>query len=206
MKLKDKITEIEVDALREVANIGAGNAMTALSKLLNIRVNMNVVTVSIKDISDIEKLYENEAVFVVANVIEIVGDMRAVLMLVLEEDCTKELVYKVLGNYVNSMHDLDEMEFSVLSEVGNILAGNYLNAVGTFVELAINQSTPQVIIDMAHAILSIPLIEFCDENLDSIFIDTYFEDSTNSIKGNYLFMLDKETEQRIVNSVSKYYV
>ncbi|WP_010167695.1 chemotaxis protein CheC [Candidatus Epulonipiscium viviparus] len=205
IRLRDEITDHTLDALKEVANIGAGNAITALSQLLNKKISMNVVQVDVQDISELSKIYHEEDVFIVANVIEIVGDMRAVLMLVLEESSAKEIIFNVLGIQVNNLHELGEMELSLLSELGNILAGNYLNAIGTFVNLTISQSTPQIVMDMATAILSIPLIEFCDEYLDTLLIRTYFESDHMLLTGNYLFVLDKETERKIMNSMRHYY-
>lgn len=207
IRLRDEITSYTLDALKEVANIGAGNAITALSQLVNKKINMNVVQVEVQDISEISTIYHEEDVFIVANVIEIVGDIRAVLMFILEEESAKEIIFHVLGTKISTLYELGELELSLLSEIGNILAGNYLNAIGTFVNLTINQSTPQIVMDMATAILSIPLIEFCDEYLDTLLIRTYFESDSDQLllTGNYLFVLDKETERKIMKAVNSYY-
>lgn len=204
-RLRDELQCYNLDALTEVANIGAGNAITALSQLLNKKIYMNIVQVEVKDISEINKIYPEEDCFIVANIIELVGDLRAILMFVLEEESAKEIISVVLNKKVNNLHELDELELSLLSEFGNILAGNYLNAIGTFVNLTIKQSTPKIVMDMATAIISIPLIEFCDEYLDTLLIRTYFECDQILLQGNYLFILDKKAERKLMKAVNSYY-
>ncbi|ONI46455.1 hypothetical protein AN642_03095, partial [Epulopiscium sp. SCG-B10WGA-EpuloA2] len=176
-----------------------------LSQLLNNKIDMNIVQVEVKDISEISKIYPEEDCFIVANIIELVGDLRAVLMFVLEEESAKEIISFVLNKKINNLYELNELELSLLSEFGNILAGNYLNAIGTFINLTIKQSTPKIVMDMATAIISIPLIEFCDEYLDTLLIRTYFECEQMFLQGNYLFILDKKTERKLMKAVNSYY-
>ncbi len=203
--LKEDIVDTTLDALKEISNMGAGNAITALSQMLSTKINMDVVEVEVKEVSDVVDMFVEEDRFMVANLIEIVLGMRAVLLLLFEEESAKEVVNKVLGYRPEDIRNVSDMERSLLMELGNILGGSYLNAVGTFLEQEIDQSTPQLVMDMASAIITMPAIELCDENQDTIIIQSRFEDSENLLKGTYIFILDKETEMSIIKSVGKYY-
>ncbi len=96
-RLKDELINSTLDQLKEVANIGAGNAITALSTLLNTKINMSVVDVQVKEITEVYELYETAEHFIIANLIEVTGGMRAVLLLTFEEDSAKECIFRVIG-------------------------------------------------------------------------------------------------------------
>ncbi len=203
--LKEELIDGVLDILREVANIGAGNAMTALSQILNTKIDMNVVQVDVTGIDDVQEMFEKYDKFVVANLIEIVEGMRAVLLLILSEDSTKEMVLAVLGRRPENVMELDEIERSFVSEIGNILGGTYLNAIGTFLDKELHLAPPQIAVDMPGAILTMPAIEFCDENQDTIIIRTEFKDDNGLLNGTYVLMLDQDTERDIINIIGKYY-
>ncbi|MBU3803457.1 MAG: chemotaxis protein CheC, partial [Candidatus Cellulosilyticum pullistercoris] len=172
------ITDEEIDMLREAGNIASGNAMTSLSKLIDSRLDMNVVQVRIESIQELPEVLGGAEEVIAGMLINVFGDLNAMLLFAFETESAIGLVNRILGKQLKELEEFDEIDHSVLCETGNILAGSYLSALNTLTGLKLNVSTPQIAIDMAGAILSYPAIEFvCNDN-KMLFIETVARDVT----------------------------
>lgn len=195
------VPQEKLGILTEAGNIGAGNAVTSLSQLLGKRVDMSIAKVHIKSIQELPNVLGDEENYIAAMIIEIFGDINAMLILALETESAQQLVSVILDKPIEPLETFKEFEFSVLGETGNILAGSYLSALSTLTNLELIPSVPQVAIDMAGAILSYPAIEFTKDGNDMLFIETNFVDNDKLLNGTYILVLDNEALDKIVRSL-----
>ena len=146
------------DVLKEIGNIGAGNATTALASLLQIKVDMNVPQVMMLDFKDVGALVGGEEQELAAAYLGVEGDIKGSILFLIKKETAMMIAKKLLGDYCGE--DLGEMERSAVKEVSNIITGSYLNAIATLTGLTIYPSVPDLTVDMAGAILSVPAIQF----------------------------------------------
>lgn len=195
------ITDEEIDMLREAGNIASGNAITSLSKLIDSTLDMNVAQVRIESIQELPEVLGDAEEVIVGMLINVFGDLNAMLLLAFETESAIGIVNRILGKQVKELEEFDEIDHSVLCETGNILAGSYLSALNTLTKLRLDVSTPQMAIDMAGAILSYPAIEFfCNDNT-MLFIETIFKDVNGLLNGTYILILDNAAYSSVIKSL-----
>ena len=147
-----------LDVLKELGNIGAGNAATALAELLQSKVDMSVPQVKLINFSEIGELIGGEEQVMAGMYLAIQKDITGSILFLVKEEVALHLVKKLMGDYAQDIRG--EMEQSALKEISNIITGAYLNALSTMTGLRIEPSVPDLSIDMAGAILSVPAIDF----------------------------------------------
>ncbi|HAN21722.1 MAG: hypothetical protein A2Y15_00535 [Clostridiales bacterium GWF2_36_10] len=150
------LNSFQLDVLREIGNIGAGNAATALATLLSDRVSMSVPILNIVDIKDVATTLGGPENPVVGILMTMSEDITGLIMLVFEEKFLNVVLRTLLNKNTDNLNNLSEMELSVFMEVGNILCSTYLNALSQLTSLNINISPPDICADMAGAIMNVP--------------------------------------------------
>ncbi|MBR5356810.1 MAG: chemotaxis protein CheC, partial [Lachnospiraceae bacterium] len=155
----ESVSEQYLDVLKELGNIGAGNATTALAQMLQCKVDMKVPQVRLLDFGEVGTLMGGEEQIMAGIYLCVEGDITGSIMFLLEKDAARHLVSKLMGMELEG-DTFSEMETSALKEIGNIITGAYLNSLSTITNLKIYPSIPDLTIDMAGAILSVPAIEF----------------------------------------------
>lgn len=194
-----KVTDVYCDVLKEIGNIGAGNAMTALSQMLQCKVDMRVPIVRLLDFQDVGTLMGGEEQLMACVLFGVSGDISGSMMFMIEKSCAAHLLHKIMGTAVEE-ENFSEMEESALQEVGNIITGAYLNALATFTGLKIISSPPQMTIDMAGAILSVPAIEFGMLGDKILLIQTQFFDEIE-VNGYFILIPEVESYLNILSSL-----
>jgi chemotaxis protein CheC len=140
-------TEIELDALRELANIGAGTAATSLSLLLGMPIDVTVPTAAALPLADAIDATGPAELCVTGVAIALDGDLTATaLMLFRDEDVTT--LCGLLGLETDS-----EYAASALGEIVNILCASYLGALGDMTGMTIGLGPPEQVVDMLGAIM-----------------------------------------------------
>lgn len=187
------------DVLKELGNIGAGNAMTALSQLLNCKVDMKVPQVKLLEFADVPGTMGGEEQIMAGVFLGVDGEISGSMMFLVEEGAAKHLIERMMGM---SLPDAkwDEMSISALKEVGNIITGAYLNSLSTLTNLKIYPSVPELAIDMAGAILSVPAIQFGIMGDKILLIQSQFSDEVE-INGYFILMPDLESYDKILRSL-----
>lgn len=188
-----------VDVLRELGNIGAGNAMTALAQLLNCKVDMKVPQVRLLEFKNVGNLIGGEEQIMAGIYLGVEGDISGSIMFLLAKDSAKYLIEKLMGMEMQG-EDFGEMETSALMEVGNIITGAYLNSLATITNLKIFPSVPSICIDMAGAILSVPAIEFGAVGDKILLIQSQFMDEIE-LNGYFIMVPDIESYGKILASL-----
>lgn len=201
MEKYDNLNETQMDVLREVGNIGGGNAATALASLLTNKVDMTVPSLSVISVSEIAQILggpENQAVGIVLTMAD---DVSGMLMYILDMHFTRLLLGSLLGREIESFESIDEMDLSALKEIGNILAGSYINAISSLTGLKIKISTPQIAIDMVGAMLNYPAARFGEMGDRLLYIEEDFLSGANSIKSHLLIMPEYDSLEVILKNL-----
>ena len=142
-----------LDFLREMMNVGAGNAATALSQLLNCQVEMKTPSVRILPALKPVTIFDDPAFPVACVKMSLVGDIRGVLLFVLPEKNKADIIRLAEKAITGKTTKDSGHDFSALSEIGNIVAGVYLTSIHDFCKLNIYHSVPSLAIDMVQAII-----------------------------------------------------
>ena len=199
----DSMDDLEFDVLTEIGNIGAGNATTALSQLINTRIDMNVPRVKMLTFAELAQVIGGEETLVAGILLSLEGDIQGSLLFILESDAARVLVQRLVG--LTSGLDSDtftEIEISALQEIGNIITGAYLSAISSLTKLTISISVPSLAFDMAGAILSVPAIEFGKLGDKALLIESRFKDlDVIDISGYFILIPTMESYTRILKSL-----
>lgn len=197
----DGLTEMQLDALREIGNIGSGNAASALSTMLDKPVNIAVPRVNVLDYTDVVESLGGPEELYISLLLSLSDDVTGMIIFLLHKEFAYMVLNTLLGTEFDESDTIDEMGESAIREVGNIMAASYINALSDLTGLRINLSVPSLSIDMVGAILSVPAIYFADLSDKIIFID---DDITNSGKvatSRIILIPEVESLQKIMSSL-----
>lgn len=199
--MEEGINEIQIDVLREIGNIGAGNATTALAKLINSKIDMKVPKVALVEFPHLAEIIGDEEQLMVAILVTLSEDIKGMMMFMMDKRSAYYLVGQLLaGSGIDINEDFGEMEMSAVSEIGNIITGSYLTALSSLLNMNIDMSIPYVSIDMAGAILSVPAIEFGKIGDEVLLIQTNFGDNME-VNGYFLLIPELESYEKILKAL-----
>lgn len=198
------LSNLQLDLLKEMGNIGAGHAATAMSQLTNKKIDMQVPSVTIVPFDDMMEMMGGPEQLIVATLFRIKGDIHGTVYFILSKDEAELLVDHMLpGQGVSLFYDngLNEISISALQEVGNILTGSYLTALSDFLNINIQPSIPYFSIDMAGAIMTAGLIELSHITDVAIVIDTKMNEDARKegINGQFFLVPDPQSLEKIFN-------
>lgn len=196
----EDVNNIYFDVLKEIGNIGAGNATTAIASMLQLRLDMNVPKVQLLSFPELGGAVGGEENQIVGIYLEVGSDISGSMMFLLQMESARFLVNKMMMKEGGDPYSFDEIEMSALKEVGNIIAGSYLSALASMTNLTITPSVPYLAIDMAAAILSVPAIQFGQYGDSALLIQTEFGDDV-MIDGYFILLPDLESYAKILSSL-----
>ncbi|NLT94239.1 MAG: chemotaxis protein CheC [Clostridia bacterium] len=189
----ENLNNLQKDALKEIGNIGAGNAATSLSTLLNKRINMAVPNIFILPFSQVVELMGGAEKPVAGGYLQVSGIAPMSMLFVLPEDSLKLFLNILIGKPMSEKIQLDEMDISVLKEITNILAGSYLTALNGFTNIEFNPSVPALAFDMAGAILGNVLQLYGEVSDYALVIESIFMEEEKEVKGHFFLLPEPGT-------------
>ena len=179
----------QLDALREIGNIGSGNAATALAQFLNRKIDMDVPQAKILPINDIPALFGGPEARVLGIYLKVLGSITGRFMLMIPETTALRMLNILIpGCEVKSGQEMGELERSCMREIGNILAGAFLNALSGLTNIPILCSLPTLAFDMAGALLDAVVGEMAAVSDDVLMIETSFFDDAQDLR-MHIFLL-----------------
>lgn len=184
----NRLNEIYLDVLKELGNIGAGNAITALSTMIGKKVDMKVPTVKILELVEVPDIFGSPDTVIVGIYFGLDGDVKGNILFSLDLDSASSLIWNLMG--IEAKEEFDELEKSALEEIGNIMAGSYVASLSTLTSLNMKISPPALSIDMAGAILSVPAIQYGEISDKILFIETQFVEGERLIRGDFFLIPD----------------
>ena len=193
----EELNESHIDVLREIGNIGAGNAATSLGVLIDEDVSISLPQVRIEDYDDVVNTLGGAEKMVVAVLINFSGDAGGMIMFVLDMDDAKSIT-DILVTEDDPGEGLSEMKISAIKEIGNILGSSYLGSIATMTGMNIEISIPYVAVDMAGSVLSTPIIQFGAVDDKVMFIEESFNTSEKQLKSNIIMFAEIKTIKDIL--------
>ncbi|MBQ6441003.1 MAG: chemotaxis protein CheC [Lachnospiraceae bacterium] len=196
----EDVNSMYFDVLKEIGNIGAGNATTAIANMLGLKIDMKVPNVALLTFQELTTAICPEEEVVVAIFLEVTEDIDGSMMFIMQRESARYLVNILMMKQGEESLEFDEMEQSALKEIGNIIAGSYLNALSTLTNLKIAPSIPYLSIDMAASILSVPAIMFGKYGDNALMISTEFGDDVK-IDGHFILLPEPDSYDKILQSL-----
>ncbi|KMK77234.1 chemotaxis protein CheC [Alkalihalobacillus pseudalcaliphilus] len=186
------------DILKEIGNIGAAHAATSLSKLMNTKVEMNVPNASLVDFQDLPNIVGGADAEVAAVFFRFTGDSLGSMFFLTTVTDAEKFASKLIGQSFSFRADDEQVQMgiSALSELGNILVGSYLSALSDFTGLNLQPTVPQMVVDMAGAVVHYGVLTISEVADAAILIETNIievDHRTNPINGQFFFIPDPES-------------
>ncbi len=193
----------QLDALREVANIGAGHAATALSQMTSNTIMITVPKIHVTRLEDVPAQLNSEDEPIAAVLMHMMGDLTGRTLLVFPQPTAVRMAELMLRRPIGSSSELGVLEQSAIKEAGNILAGAYMNALSEFMGLMLLPSPPSLHIDMSAAILTTTHLQFGSDKDQVVSVETEFmlKDAGEQLRGFFLLLPDAASLQAILRAV-----
>ena len=196
----DEVNSKYFDVLKEIGNIGAGNATTAIANMLGLRIDMSVPEVAFLPVEDLGTAIGAEDEIIVGIMLGVEQDIDGSMMFLMDMASAHHIVNKLMMRDDSYSEPFDEMDLSAIKEIGNIIAGSYLSALSGLTNLTIVPSVPFVAVDMAAAILSVPAVQFGIFGDNALMINTEFSDDLG-IKGHFILMPEEDSYAKILTAL-----
>jgi len=202
MVLKDygDLNEMQLDALREIGNIGSGNAATALSQMLERPVNIAVPKITVLDYETVTEILGGPEELMIGLLLTLSGDLTGMIMFLLQKEFANMILTDLLGD-AGSFDQDDSMGCSAVMEVGNIMAASYINAIASLTGMRIELSPPSFCMDMVGAILSVPTIYYADISDKIVFIEDEFNNNADHAASHVLLIPEVESLRKMMTSL-----
>lgn len=197
------LKELQLDALKEVANIGAGHAATALSQLTDRRIMISVPEIEITRLEDVPRTFGDPEAIVAAVLMHVLGDLTGRTLLLLPEDNARLLCDLLLRRAPGTTTGIGQLEESSLKEAGNILSGAYLNALSDFMGMMLLPSVPSMVVDLSGAVLTTAFLNF-GQDRDFVFCvetDFHFTEAGRTLTGHFLLLPDLASLRAIFEAI-----
>lgn len=198
-----ELSGLQLDALREIGNVGAGNAATALAQMINSKIDMNVPKVSILPFDEVAEQVGGADRHVMGIYLHVEGSAPASILFMLPVEQASRLVQMLMGGNVNEVKtdEFSDMEISAMMELGNIISATYLNALAMFTQLRFIPSVPALGIDMAGALLDAILAIFGEIADHVLVLETAFKKEDHDIVGSFFLLPEPGSLDTILTSL-----
>lgn len=198
MENYEQLNDLQIDVLREIGNIGAGNAATALATMLDEKVDISVPKVRITDFDTAVNALGGAETLTVGVLVNFMGEATGMIMFLLRMEDARNILQILVGGDPEESGELDDLKISAIKEIGNILGSSYINSIATLTGMSIQISIPYIAIDMAGALMSVPVIEFGSVGDKVMFIEESFIAEDNQLNSNVIMFAEMETIKTIM--------
>ena len=202
LKSYNDLNTDHLDALREIGNIGSGNAATALASMLDKEVDIAVPEVRFLEVNDVvERLGGPEQIYI-GLLLSLSEDVSGMIMFLLNKNFANNMLETFTGEGFAEDGSLSELNISAIQEVGNIMAASYVNAIASLTGLTINISVPSISIDMVGSILTVPAIYYANISDKIMLIENQLGYEKNSDSFNPVLLIPEvESLEKIMISL-----
>lgn len=185
--------DTQLDVMREIGNIGAGNACTALSVLLGTTIDMSVPSVHLIGYESTAEYLGGEDQVVLGLKVNITDDLSGMMVHVIHKRFAERIINTFYEKHIDDIAALDEMDSSVLNEMANITSGAYANSLATLTGYFVNIGTPSQKAGKISEVMMMPIQEFVNPGEKLLVVDEIFTIEDEKISSNMVLALDKES-------------
>ncbi len=181
-----KLNDLQKDALKEVGNIGAGHAATALSQLLNAKVNLSEPSIDVIKFRDLASRVGHENRMVAALHMYIRGEAPGQIVVLFDREQAIDFVSTFLKRVIGDIQVFDSIADSTLKEIGNIIAGSYLSAINNLTGQNVLPSVPTLSYGTIQAAFRTLMSILPDQ--DVFLIESAFLDKEKAVSGQFILI------------------
>lgn len=199
------LTEMEKDALKEVGNVGTGNAATALSKLLNKHVEIIIPETKFIPIKQFAQELGGPETIVVSTYLEIFGGLSGEAIFIFPVKSAEKVVDVMMNQPVGTSKIMDEMSESAFKEMSNIFTGAYITSLGDMMQTKLLPSVPHITTDMLQSVMDFMLAKVSNYSDTILSIKTKIEIKDIEIEGNFVILFDIVSINKLLHILKEMY-
>lgn len=184
---------LEKDVFKEVGNIGAAHAATALSTLLGRPIDIEVPSAELEGFEKILERLGGAENYTAGALLRFTGDVEATLLFLMPLEDAEQLVGQLIGEPFRFFGELHSLGVSAWEEIGNILIGAYARSISDWLDLSLHVSVPASAFDMVGAILEIGLLNSTKFGNMALYIDTRLSSLGDALNGHLLLLPDEDS-------------
>jgi len=197
----NEINETHIDVLREIANIGSGNAASSLSRMIGHPVNISVPDVGILGFNEAYEALGGPEAIMVGTLLMLTEGLDGMMMFLLPIEVVCDLVNMLMFTDIKSHEEIDEMGYSVINEVSNIMSASFVTAIADMTSIPIDISPPEAALDMLGSIMSVPSIYFAKMSDTLLLIQNELELEGKKAKTSVLLLPDMPSLAKLMTSL-----
>ena len=197
----DNLNDTQLDVMREIGNIGAGNACTALSGLIGTPIDMSVPRVQLLGIDSTSDYLGGDDKEVLGIRIDVKADLTGMMYHIVNKRFAERLINTFYEKKLDTIKSIDEMDMSVISEMGNITSGAYANALATLSGYVVDIGTPTPGGYSISEILKVPIETFGDVGDKILVVDEQFIIDSEKLTSNMILVLEKDSLHRLFDKL-----
>ena len=195
------LSEMHISALKEIGNIGAGNACTALATFMNTMVDMTVPNVRMLDPAMVNKMIAVDKGVVLGIKVGIKEDLTGMLISIVSKEFASRLINVYYPKELNSLSDIDDMDRSVLCEMGNITSGACANSLATLTGMVVDIIPPEALSCSVSELLKLPVDAFSKNGEKVVVIDEEFKVERTELSSHLFIILDSESLNKVFERI-----
>lgn len=199
IKSYTELNDQHIDVLKEIGNIGAGNAATSLGLMLNEDVSISVPELKIEDYNEVINIIGGPEEMIVAVMVNFFGEANGIVLFILSMNSAKSITDILVGEDEDETPILSEMKISAVKEIGNILGSAYLGSIAELTGMTIDMSVPYIAVDMTGAILAAPIVEYGAADSKVMFIEEKFSSETSNLVSHVIMFTEMDSLRGIMN-------
>ena len=197
----DDINETHIDVLREIANIGSGNAASSLSRMIDRPVNIEIPYIGIKGFNEAYNVLGGADAVMVGTLLMMTGGLQGMMMFLLPVNVACDLVNMLMYTDIKGYEEIDEIGFSAINEISNIMSASFVGAIADMSELTIDISPPEATLDMLGSIMSVPSIYFAHMSDTLLLIQNEMDISGETARASILLLPDMPSLETLLKSL-----
>lgn len=192
---------LDLDVMKEISSIGTSHAATALSKLLQKEIRISIPEVSVLGYEEtVDRMGDIEEL-VAATLVRMSNQVEGLMLFVFKLDLANVVLEKLIGRSYESFQEMDELDYSALEEVGNIIICSYVNAFAQLVGVEIDLSVPGSTVNMLGGILTVPIAEYGYETDKLMYINAEFIMDGTKLSDGLLMLPDIDSLNNILEKL-----
>ena len=201
IKSFEDINEMHIDVLREIANIGSGNAASSLSRMLDHPVNISIPDIGIRGFNETAEVLGGPEAIMVGTLLMLSEEIDGMIMFLLPVEVACDLVNMLMYTDIKGYEEIDEIGFSAINEISNIMSASFVTAIADMTDLTIDISPPEATLDMLGSIMSVPSIYFAKMSDTLLLIQNELDISGKKTRASVLLLPDMPSLEKLMKSL-----
>ena len=197
----DDINEMHIDVLKEIANIGSGNAASSLSRMLDHPIQIDIPYIGIKGFNEACEALGGPEAIMVGTLLFLSDELQGMMMFLLPVEVACDLVNMLMFTDIQCYDEIDEIGFSAINEISNIMSASFVGALADMSGLRIDISPPEATLDMLGSIMSVPSIYFAQMSDTLLLIQNELEIAGKTTKTSVLLLPDIPSLEKLMKSL-----